>query len=80
MTEHVAFGGRIYLCSIKACIPGRIVCYAIESRSTSELAMVGLGVAVMLRGRPTGTILDCDRGGQCKSKKSDIPLRNRGII
>ena len=76
ITEHGTLEGKIYLCAIKDCASRRIVGYAINSRMTSELAVGALRMAIMLRGRPAGTIVHSDRGGQFRSKKFAMTLRN----
>ena len=80
ITEHGTLEGKIYLCAIKDCASRRIVGYAINSRMTSELAVGALRMAIMLRGRPAGTIVHSDRGGQFRSKKFAMTLRNNGLI
>jgi transposase InsO family protein len=72
--------GKIYLCAIKDCASKRIVGYAIDSRMTSELAVIALRMAIILRGRPAGTIVQSDRGGQFRSKKFAMTLRNNGLV
>ena len=67
------------MCSIKDCASKRIVGYAIDARMTSQLAVDALRMAIMLRGRPAGTIVHSDRGGQVRSKKSAMTLRNNGL-
>ena len=64
ITEHWTLEGKVYLCAIKDCASNRIVGYAIDSRMTSELAVNALRMAIILRGRPAGTIVHSDRGGQ----------------
>ncbi len=64
ITEHWTLEGKVYLCAIKDCASTRIVGYAIDSRMTSELAVSALRMAIILRGRPAGTIVHSDRGGQ----------------
>lgn len=80
ITEHWTMEGKIYLCAIKDCASNRIVGYAIDSQMTSELAVNALRMAIMLRGRPAGTIVHSDRGGQFRSKKFAMMLRNNGLI
>jgi putative transposase len=80
ITEHWTLEGTICLCAIKDCASRRIVGYAIDSRMTSELAVEALRMAIMLRGRPAGTIVHSDRGGQFRSKKFSMTLRNNGLV
>ena len=80
ITEHWTGEGKIYLCAIKDCASRRIVGYAIDARMTSELAVTALRMAIMLRGRPAGTIVHSDRGGQFRSKKFAMTLRNNGLV
>ena len=80
ITEHWTMEGKIYLCAIKDCASNRIVGYAIDSRMTSELAVTALRMAIILRGRPAGTIVHSDRGGQFRSKKFSVMLRNNGLV
>jgi putative transposase len=80
ITEHWTLEGKIYLCAIKDCASKRIVGYAIDSWMTSELAVNALRVAIMLRGRPAGTIVHSDRGGQFRSNKFAMTLRNNGLV
>ena len=80
ITEHWTMEGKIYLCAIKDCASNRIVGYAIDSRMTSELAVTALRMAIILRGRPAGTIVHSDRGGQFRSKKFSMLLRNNGLV
>ncbi len=72
--------GKIYLCAIKDCASTRIVGYAIDSRMTSELAVTALWMAIILRGRPAGTIDHSDRGRKFRSKKFSMMLRNNNLI
>ncbi len=69
ITEHWTMEGKVYLCAIKDCASNRIVGYAIDSRMT-----------IILRGRPAGTIAHSDRGGQLRSKKFSMMLRNNGLV
>ena len=80
ITEHWTGEGKIYLCAIKDCASRRNVGYAIDARMTSELAVTALRMAIMLRGRPAGTIVHSDRGGQFRSKKFAMTLRNNGLV
>jgi transposase InsO family protein len=80
ITEHWTMEGKIYLCAIKDCASNRIVGYAIDSRMTSELAVTALRMAIILRGRPAGTIVYSDRGGQFRSRKFSMLLRNNGLV
>ncbi len=80
ITEHRTMEGKIYLCAIKDCASNRIVGYAIDSRMTSELAVTALRMAIILRGRPAGTIVHSDRGGQFRSKRFSMMLRNNGLV
>lgn len=79
-TGHGTMEGKIYLCAIKDCASNRIVGYAIDSRMTSELAVTALRLAIILRGRPAGTIVHSDRGGQFRSKKFAMMVRNNGLV
>lgn len=47
---------------------------------TSQLAVNALRMAIMLRGRPAGTIVHSDLGGQFRSKKFAVMLRNNGLV
>lgn len=47
---------------------------------TSELAVNALRMAIIVRGRPAGTIVRSDRGGQFRSKKFSMMLRNNGLV
>ena len=47
---------------------------------TSKLAVTALRMAIILRGRPAGTVVHSDRGGQFRSKKNVMVLRNKGAI
>jgi transposase InsO family protein len=80
ITEHWTMEGKVYLCAIKDCASNRIVGHAIDSRMTSELAVNALRMAIILRGRPAGTIVHSDRGGQFRSKKFSMMLRNNGLV
>jgi transposase InsO family protein len=62
ITEHWTMEGKVCLCAIKDCASNRIVGYAIDSRMTSDLAVSALRMAIILRGRPAGTIVHSDRG------------------
>ncbi|MFM7146731.1 MAG: IS3 family transposase, partial [Actinomycetales bacterium] len=77
---HWTLEGKLYVCAIKDCASKRIVGYAINSRMTSELAVNALRMAIMFRGRPADTIVHSDRGGQFRSKKFAMTLRNNGLI
>ena len=57
ITEHWTMAGKIYLRAIQDCASNWIVGYAIDSRMTSELAVTALRMAIILRGRPAGTIV-----------------------
>jgi putative transposase len=80
ITEHRTLEGKVYVCAIKDCCSNRIVGYAIGDRMTSELAVAALRMAIMLRGRPQEVIVHSDRGGQFRSKKFVMVLRNNGLI
>lgn len=78
--EHWTMKGKIDLCAIKDCASRRIVGYAIDARMTPELAVSALPIAIILRGRPAGTIVHSDRSGQFRSKKFAMMLRNNGLV
>lgn len=80
ITEHPTAEGKLYLCAIKDCASNRIVGYALGSRMTSQLAVTALRMAIILRGRPAGTIVHSDRGGQFRSKKFAMMLRNNQLV
>jgi len=80
ITEHPTAEGKLYLCAIKDCASNRIVGYALGSRMTSQLAVIALRMAIILRGRPAGTIVHSDRGGQFRSKKFAMMLRNNQLV
>ena len=80
ITEHPTAEGKLYLCAIKDCASNRIVGYALGSRMTSQLAVTTLRMAIILRGRPAGTIVHSDRGGQFRSKKFAMMLRNNQLV
>lgn len=80
ITEHSTAEGKTYLCAIKDRASKRIVGYAFDARMTSQLAVDALRMAIMLRGRPTGTIVHSDRGGQFCSKKFAMALRDNGRV
>ena len=80
ITEHPTLEGKVYVCAIKDCCSMRIVGYAIGDRMTSELAVAALRMAILLRGRPREVIVHSDRGGQFRSKKFIMVLRNNDLI
>jgi putative transposase len=47
-TEHWTMEGKVHLCAMKDCTSNRIVGYAIDSRTTSEPALIALGTAPAL--------------------------------
>ena len=64
ITEHKTAEGKLYLCAIKDVHSNRIVCYSIDSRMKSRLAVDALRSAVARRGQTAGCILHTDHGVQ----------------
>ena len=52
VTEHPTAEGKLYFCAIKDLFSNRIVSYAIDARTTAQLAVTALRTAVARR-QPT---------------------------
>jgi putative transposase len=78
ITEHPTNEGKLYLCAVKDACSKRIVGYSIDSRMTSQLAVVALRNAVALRG-PAEGIVHSDRGSQFRSHAYQRELRAAGL-
>jgi transposase InsO family protein len=63
ITEHPTGEGKLYLCAVKDACSKRIVCYSIDERMTSQLAVNALRNAIAMRG-PATAIVHSDRGSQ----------------
>ncbi len=61
ITEHPTGEGKLYLCAVKDACSKRIVCYSIDERMTSQLAVNALRNAIAMRG-PATAIVHSDRG------------------
>jgi len=57
ITEHSTAEGKVYMCAAKDAFSGRIVGYAIDSRTKSRLVVRAIENAVAMRGNVAGCIV-----------------------
>ena len=79
ITEHPTGEGKLYLCAVKDVHSGRIVGYSMDHRMKASLAVAALRHAVVLRRRPSGTVVHSDRGSQFRSRRYVHALHSNGL-
>lgn len=79
ITEQWTNEGRLYMCAVKDVWSNKVVGYSIGPRMQASLAVGALENAVMQRGRPVGTVVHSDRGGQFRSQSFQSALRRHQL-